>query len=76
MHKEEQIEVRITTKDGDNFLIVTYGGKVSFIKYVQFCFETKKQIVIYSLSTKRELIFRPDEIRHIRVRQYKYANIQ
>lgn len=68
MHKEEQIKVEIETQCGDKFQIVTYGGEVSFIKYIQFCFETKKPIVIYSLSTKRELIFRPDEIKHIRVR--------
>lgn len=76
MHKEEQIEVRIATKCRDQFNIVTYGGEVSFRKYVQYCFWAEEPIVIYSLSTKRELIFRPDEIKHIRVRPYKYTNIQ
>lgn len=68
MNEEEKIEVKIATKTGDKFLILTYGSKESFIKYVRYCFEIKEPIVIYSLSNKREFVFRPDEIEHIKVR--------
>ena len=65
MHKEEQVKVEIETKCGEKFQIVTYGDAKSFIKYVKYCIENKKQIVICSSSTTTKLIFSHRELKNI-----------
>lgn len=67
MHKEEQIKVEIETQCGEKFQIVTYGDTKSFIKYIKYCIENKKQIVIYSSSTTTKLIFSHRELKDIRL---------
>ena len=65
--KREQVKVEIETQCGEKFRIVTYGDSKSFVKYVKYCIENKKQIVICSSSTTTKLIFSHRELKDIRL---------